>query len=80
MWGPYPWCTSVVGSCESVIMVEGHNFTKAGIPYWFTYDCQNIKLTGLDVAILTHDEKHCGHVQCRPPSIAIHGVGGSLGM
>ena len=26
-------------------------------------------MTGLEVAILTHDDTHCGHVPCRPPSI-----------
>ena len=28
---------------------------------------------------LTHDDTHCGHVPCRPPSIAIQGVGDRLG-
>ena len=30
-------------------------------------------MTGLEVAILTHDETHCGHVPCRPPSPALWG-------
>ena len=36
-------------------------------------------MTGLEVAILTHNDLHCGHVLCRPPSIAIQGVGDRLG-
>ena len=31
-------------------------FTRAGIPYWSIYGFQNIKLAGLEVAILTHNE------------------------
>ena len=31
------------------------------------------------MAILTHDETHCGHVPCHPPSITIQGVGVLLG-
>ena len=36
---------------------------------WFS----NIKMTGLEVAILTHNDKHCGHVPCRPPSLTLWG-------
>ena len=37
-------------------------------------------MTGLvEVAIFTHDETHCVHVPCRPPSVATEGVGALLG-
>ena len=36
-------------------------------------------MTGLEVAILTHDDTHFGHVPCRPPSITVEGVGVLLG-
>ena len=54
-------------------------FTRAGIPYWSIYGFQNIKLTGLEVAILTHNDTHCVHVPYRPPLIAFQGVNDRLG-
>ena len=36
-------------------------------------------MTGFEVAILTHNDTHCGHAPCRPPLIAIQGVGVLLG-
>ena len=39
----------------------------------------NIKMTGMEVAILTHDDTHCGHVPCRPPLVTTEGVGVLLG-
>ena len=27
------------------------------------------------MAILTHNDKHCGHVPCRPPLVTIKGAG-----
>ena len=40
---------------------------------------QNIKLTGLEVEIWTHNDTHRGHVPCRPLSITIHSAGDNLG-
>ena len=31
------------------------------------------------MAILTHNDTHCGHVSCRPPSVTTKGVGDYLG-
>ena len=31
------------------------------------------------MAILTHDDTHCGHVPCRPPSVTTGAIGVLLG-
>ena len=60
-------------------MIDNIAFTRAGIPLWPRFLLSNIKMTGLEEAILTYNDAHCGHVPCRPPSIAIKGVGDCLG-
>ena len=37
-----------------------------------------MKMTGLEVAILTHDDTHYGHVPCRPPLVMTRGVGDTI--
>ena len=53
--------------------------SRAGILYWSTYECQNIKLRELEVTTLTHNDTHFGHVPCSPLSISIQCAGDSLG-